>query len=168
LKVNAQDKATGREQAMQILPSSGLSDEEIDGMVSEAEKYASEDAERKASVEASNLADSSVYSAEKFVEENSDKLSEAQKSSIQAEIESVKSAAESSPEGLKSAVDRLQQALQEVGTAMYQQQQQAEEPTPEAPAEESPDEDVVADSTVSGAAPLVCTLCVSRQICSYA
>jgi molecular chaperone DnaK len=143
LKVNAQDKATGREQAMQILPSSGLSDDEIDGMVSEAEKYASDDADRKASVEASNLADSAVYSAEKFIEENGDKISDAQKSSIQAEIEGVKSAAGSSADAIKSAVDRLQQALQEVGTAMYQQQQQAEEPTPEDPAEESPDEDVI-------------------------
>ncbi len=142
LNVNARDKATGREQAMQILPSSGLSDDEINEMVSAAEKHASEDAERKASVEASNLADSAIYSAEKFIEDNSDKLSDAQKSSIQAEIDGVKSAVDSSPDAIKSAVDRLQQALQEVGTAMYQQQ--ASEPAPEAAGEEeSPDEDVI-------------------------
>jgi molecular chaperone DnaK len=142
LHVSAQDKATGREQAMQILPSSGLSDEEIDEMVTSAEQHASEDAERKASVEASNLADSAIYSAEKFIEENNDKLSDAQKSSIQAEIDGLKSAIDSSPDMIKSAVDRLQQALQEVGTAMYQQQDS--EPAPEAPGEEeSPDEDVI-------------------------
>lgn len=123
LNVNAKDKATGREQAMQILPSSGLSDDEIDRMVHEAEQHASEDATRKSAVEAQNLADSAVYSAEKFIQENADKLSDAQKSSIQAEIASVKEAMGSSPETLQPAVDRLQQALQEAGTAMYQQQQ---------------------------------------------
>ncbi|MGB3716379.1 MAG: molecular chaperone DnaK [Candidatus Promineifilaceae bacterium] len=142
LHVNAQDKATGREQAMQILPTSGLSDDEIDEMVTAAEKHATEDAERKAAVEASNLADSAIYSAEKFIEDNSDKLSDAQKSSIQAEIDGVKSVLDRSPDAIKSAVDRLQRALQEVGTAMYQQQ--ASEPAPEAAGEEeSPDEDVI-------------------------
>ena len=145
LHVNAQDKATGREQAMQILPSSGLSDNEIEQMVSEAEEHASEDALKKETVEAANLADSAVYSAEKFIEENDDKLSDAQKSSIRAEVESVKSAAGSSPESIKSAVNRLQQALQEVGTAMYQQQ--ATEPPPDTGAgegsSEAEDEDVI-------------------------
>jgi len=145
LKVNAQDKATGREQAMQILPSSGLSDDEIDEMVDAAEKFASEDADRKAAVEAANLADSAVYSAEKFIKENSDKLSEAQKSSIQAEIDAVKAASGSTPDNIKTAVDRLQKALQEVGTAMYQQQQQqAPDTGPETPSSEEPsDEDVI-------------------------
>lgn len=123
LNVNARDKATGREQEMQILPSSGLSDDEIDQMVHEAEQHASEDATRKSAVEAQNLADSAVYSAEKFIQENADKLSDAQKSSIQAEIASVKEAMGSSPETLQPAVERLQQALQEAGTTMYQQQQ---------------------------------------------
>lgn len=127
---------------MQILPTSGLSDDEIDEMVTAAEKHATEDAERKAAVEASNLADSAIYSAEKFIEDNSDKLSDAQKSSIQAEIDGVKSVLDRSPDAIKSAVDRLQRALQEVGTAMYQQQ--ASEPAPEAAGEEeSPDEDVI-------------------------
>jgi molecular chaperone DnaK len=146
LHVSAQDKATGREQAMQILPSSGLSDDEIDGMVRDAEQHASDDAQRKASVEASNLADSAIYSAEKFIQENNDKLSDAQKSSIQAEVESVKAVTDSTPEAIQSAIDRLQQALQEVGTAMYQQQ--AAETPPDADTgdedeDESTDEDVV-------------------------
>jgi molecular chaperone DnaK len=125
LHVNAKDKATGREQAMQILPSSGLADEEIDRMVKEAEQHASEDADKKAAVEAQNLADSAVYSAEKFLQENGDNLTEAQKGSIQAEVDAVKAAMGSSPQSIQPTVDRLQQALQEVGTAMYQQQQQA-------------------------------------------
>jgi len=147
LNVNAKDKATGREQAMQILPSSGLADEEIDRMVKEAEQHASEDADKKAAVEAHNLADSSVYSAEKFLQENGDKLTEAQKSSIQAEVDAVKATMDGPPQSIKPAVDRLQQALQEVGTAMYQQQQQQAGPDgdPTGPTGDGPatDEDVI-------------------------
>ncbi|MCI0395374.1 MAG: molecular chaperone DnaK [Chloroflexi bacterium] len=121
LNVSARDKATGRQQAMQIIPSSGLADSEIERMVREAEQHASEDASRKAAVEASNLADSAVYSAEKFIRENGERLTEAQKSSIQSQIDNVKAAMGSSPENIQSAVTRLQQAMQEVGAAMYQQ-----------------------------------------------
>jgi molecular chaperone DnaK len=122
LNVSAKDKATGQQQAMQIVPSSGLSDDEIDKMVNEADKFASEDAERKQSVEAKNLADSAVYSAEKFLADNGDKLSDAQKSSVRAEIDSVKDAMQSSPDAIQASVTRLQQALQEIGSAMYQEQ----------------------------------------------
>ncbi len=107
LNVNAKDKATSREQAMQILPSSGLADEEIDEMIKDAEKHASDDAKRKDSVEASNLADSAVYSGEKFIQENGENISDDQKSSIQAEIDNVKSALSGPPEALQLAVDRL-------------------------------------------------------------
>ncbi len=122
LNVSAKDKATGQQQAMQIVPSSGLSDTEIEKMVNEAEKFASEDADRKQSVEARNLADSAVYSAEKFLKDNGDKLSDAQKTSVQAEIDAVKEAMQSSPDAIQASVTRLQQALQEIGSAMYQQQ----------------------------------------------
>ncbi len=121
LNVNAKDKATSREQAMQILPSSGLADAEIDEMIKEAERHASEDAKRKQAVEASNMADSAIYSGEKFIQENSDKITDTQKSAIQAEIDQVKSALSGSPEALDGAVNRLQQVMQEVGSSMYQQ-----------------------------------------------
>ncbi len=122
LHVSAKDKATGREQAMQILPSSGLADDEIERMVDEAKEHASADADRRASVEATNLADSAVYSGEKFILDNGDKITDEQKSSIQAEIDAVKATVEGTPEVVQAAVNRLQQALQEVGTSMYQQQ----------------------------------------------
>jgi molecular chaperone DnaK len=122
LHVNAKDKATGREQAMQILPSSGLSDEEIETMVQDAEKHATDDAQRREAIEVRNLADSAVYSGEKFLQDNGDKLSDAQKDSVQAEIDAVKQVMDGTPEAVKAAVDRLQQALQEAGSAMYQQQ----------------------------------------------
>jgi molecular chaperone DnaK len=121
LHVNARDKATGRSQKMEIIPSSGLNDNEIENMVKEAERHASEDAERKAAVEASNMADSAVYSAEKFVRDNGDNIPEAQKQAILKEAEAVKAAAGSSADNLKAAVDRLQTALQQAGAAMYQQ-----------------------------------------------
>jgi molecular chaperone DnaK len=121
LHVNAKDKATGREQAMQILPSSGLTDDEIETMVQDAEKHATDDAQRREEIELRNLADSAVYSGEKFLQDNGDKLSDAQKDSVQAEIDSVKQAMDGTPETVKVAVDRLQQALQEAGSAMYQQ-----------------------------------------------
>jgi molecular chaperone DnaK len=91
------------------------------------------------------LADSAVYSAEKFLRENGDKLSEAQKNSVQAEIDSVKSAMSGTPQAMQAAVERLQQAMQAVGTAMYQQQQQPTgDGAGEGPSDQGPtDEDVV-------------------------
>lgn len=151
LHVNAKDKATGREQAMQIIPSSGLTDSEIDNMVSQAEKFADEDTKRKESVEARNIADSAVYSAEKFLSDNGDKLPEATKASIQSQIDATKSALESGDaETIKSAGDQLQAVMQEAGAALYQQQQAAgeapgSEPGPETGPDTSaePDEDVI-------------------------
>jgi molecular chaperone DnaK len=126
LNVTAKDKATGREQAMQIMPSSGLSDSEIDNMVQAAEQHAADDAKRKESVEARNMADSAVYSAEKFIADNGENLPDAQKAAVQSQIDGLKSALEGGdPAAMKSATDSLQAVLQEAGAAMYQQQQQA-------------------------------------------
>jgi molecular chaperone DnaK len=136
---------------MQIIPSSGLTDSEIDGMVSDAEKHAAEDNVRKESVETVNLADSAVYSAEKFLIDNGDKLPEATKASVQSQIDATKSALEAGDvEGIKSTSGQLQAVMQEAGAALYQQQGPPEdapggepggEPDPEAG--EAPDEDVI-------------------------
>jgi molecular chaperone DnaK len=123
LNVTAKDKATGREQAMQIMPSSGLSDDEIDNMVQAAEQHAAEDAKRKETVEATNMADSAVYSAEKFIADNGENLPEAQKAAVQSQIDALKSALQGGdPAAMKEATDSLQAVLQEAGAAMYQQQ----------------------------------------------
>jgi molecular chaperone DnaK len=125
LNVTAKDKATGREQAMQIMPSSGLNDTEIENMVKVAEQHAAEDARRKEAVEAKNMADSAVYSAEKFIADNGANLPEAKKAAVQSQIDALKSAMEGGdPAAMKAATDRLQAVLQEAGAAMYQQQQQ--------------------------------------------
>ncbi len=150
LNVNAQDKATGREQAMQIIPSSGLADSEIDRMVDEAEQHAADDSSRKESVEARNMADSAVYSAEKFLQENGDKLSEASRASVQSQIDATKSAlGGDDTEAIKATSSQLQAVMQEAGASLYQQQQAGPAPdgegeaAPEGEGEDTPDEDVV-------------------------
>ncbi|MFN2164102.1 MAG: molecular chaperone DnaK, partial [Candidatus Promineifilaceae bacterium] len=150
LNVNAKDKATGREQAMQIIPSSGLSDSEIDRMVDEAEKHAADDTTRKDSVEARNMADSAVYSAEKFLSENGDKLPEASKASVQSQIDATKAAlGGDDTEAIKTTSSQLQAVMQEAGASLYQQQQagpapEAEgQPGPETDDDHSSDEDVI-------------------------
>ena len=147
LHVSATDKATNKSQAMQIIPSSGLNDSEIDRMVRDAEQHAAEDAKRKEMVEAANMSDNAVYSAEKMLHDNGDKIPEAMKSRITSEVEAVKQArGDSNPEAIKAAVERLQTAMQEAGAAMYQ----AGDPTAGGPAGSPPpgqspsgDEDVI-------------------------
>jgi molecular chaperone DnaK len=135
---------------MQIIPSSGLSDSEIDRMVDEAEQHAAEDSSRKDSVEARNMADSAVYSAEKFLHDNGDKLPEASKASVQSQIDATKAAlATEDIEAIKSTSDQLQAVMQEAGAALYQQQQAGPTPGPESgptsgPTDgDTPDEDVI-------------------------
>ncbi len=122
LNVSAKDKATNREQQMQIIPSSGLQDDEIERMVNEAQQFAAEDATRKEAVEAHNTADSAVYGAEKFLTESGEQLPEATKQTLQGEIDAVKAVMNSSDvAGINAAVDSLNNALQQAGQAMYEQ-----------------------------------------------
>lgn len=144
LNVTAKDKATGREQAMQIMPSSGLQDSEIEQMVKDAEKFAADDAKRKESVEARNSADTAVYSAEKFINENGDKIPEDKKAAIHSQISAVKGALEADDvEGMKSSVASLQAVIQEAGAAMYQQGAPNPGATEPGANGGSPDEDVI-------------------------
>ncbi len=145
LNVSARDKATNRQQAMQIIPSSGLAKDEIDRMMRDAESHAAEDTRRKAEVEARNVADSTVYGAEKFLRDNADKISEANRAAVQTQIDAVRSAMDAGDvERMRQEAERLEQALQQVGAAMYQQQA-AEQPGPEAgpTGDGQSDEDVV-------------------------
>ena len=146
LNVNAKDKATGREQAMQIIPSSGLSDSEIDHMVEEAEKHASEDSQRKEAVEARNMADTAVYSAEKFIKDNGDKLPEETKAALQSQIETARAALSSDDiAAMKAATETLQATMQQAGAALYQQEAQAGTSAPGADEATggTPEEDVI-------------------------
>jgi molecular chaperone DnaK len=121
LHVKAQDKATGREQSMQIIPSSGLSDTEIENMVSDAERFREQDQQRREAVEARNTADSAVYSAEKLLREQADKVPEAAKSKVEAQIEATKTAlAGDDVNAIRQATAELSAAVQELGAAMYE------------------------------------------------
>lgn len=123
LNVTAADKATGKQQAMQIIPSSGLTDTEIERMVQDAESHASEDEQRRKQVEARNKADSAVYSAEKFLQDNGEQLPDATKTAIQSQIDAVKEVLSGGgdADALETAVNKLQSVLNEAGAAMYQQ-----------------------------------------------
>jgi molecular chaperone DnaK len=143
LNVSARDKATNRQQAMQIIPSSGLAKDEIESMVRDAESHAAEDARRREEVESRNMADSAVYSAEKFLLDNGDKIPESSRAAVQAEIDAVKSAMDGGDfNGMRQAAERLQQALQAAGAAMYEGATPDEGPPGEEPSGPS-DEDVV-------------------------
>jgi molecular chaperone DnaK len=123
LHVNAQDKATGREQKITITASSGLSDAEVKRMVEEAERHRAEDEQRKEGVEACNHADSLAYAAEKALRDAGDKVPGHVKSDVEAKIQAVRDAWAGSDVALiKRRADELGSAMQQIGASMYQQQ----------------------------------------------
>jgi molecular chaperone DnaK len=121
--VSAKDRGTGREQSMTITGGSALSKEDIDRMVREAEQYAEEDRLRKEAVEVRNQAEGLVYSTEKFLSENEDKVPDEVKSEVRADVESLKKALEdtsdSAREGIEAAAGKLAESSQKMGAAMY-------------------------------------------------
>jgi molecular chaperone DnaK len=120
LHVTAQDKATGKEQRMQIMPSSGLSDTEIENMVKDAERHQEEDTRRKTYIETRNQADTLVFAAEKTMREQGEHISSELKSEIEGKIETVKKALETDDiDAIKSSADDLGQTLQKIGQEMY-------------------------------------------------
>jgi molecular chaperone DnaK len=146
LNVSAQDKATGREQSMQIIPSSGLADEEVERMVEDAEKHREEDRKRKEEIEARNIADNTVYTAEKFLKEQGDKVPDDVRSDVESKVEALKKAIDGGDVGtIKQHTEELGQALQQMGAAMYEGAGPSAPPPPGAEEAESPesDEDVV-------------------------
>jgi molecular chaperone DnaK len=120
LNVSARDKATGRAQQITIQSSSGLSKEEIERMVREAESHAEEDRRRREEAEARNLADSTIYSAERTLRDYGDRISPDQRSSVESKIEAVRTAANRNdiPQ-MRRASEDLDQALSLVGQAIY-------------------------------------------------
>jgi molecular chaperone DnaK len=105
---------------MQIIPSSGLSDNEIDQMVQDADRHKEEDTQRKSHIEARNQADSLVFAAEKTLGEQGEQISGELKSEVEGKIEATKKALEQDdPEAIKQATADLGQILQQIGTEMY-------------------------------------------------
>ena len=120
LNVTAKDKATGKEQSMQIIPSSGLSDSEIDQMVKDAELNQEEDVKRKQQIEARNQAENLVFAAQKTLSEHKENLSAEVVSDIESKIEATQKALEQDDvEVISQATANLGQAIQQIGAQMY-------------------------------------------------
>ena len=122
VNVSAKDLGTGQEQKITITASSNLSDEDIDKAVKEAEQYAEEDKKRKEAIEIRNNADQLVYQSEKTLAELGDKVEQADKDAVQAEVDKVKEALKGTDnEQIKAATEALQQKFYEISTKLYQQ-----------------------------------------------
>ncbi|MFN3202480.1 MAG: molecular chaperone DnaK [Bradymonadia bacterium] len=120
LNVTAVDKATNTKQDITITASSGLSDDEINRMVKDAESHAADDEKRKEEVEVRNTADSMAYQTEKLLAEHGDKIDPADKANVEQAIAGVRSALESGGvEGIKAALENLTQAQHKLSEAMY-------------------------------------------------
>ena len=121
LNVSARDKATGREQKITITASSGLSEEEIERMVKDAERHAAEDQKRREQVELRNRADSAIFAAEKALREFGDKVPEATRKDVESKIEDVRKALEGNDsDQIRTTTEALGLALQQIGASMYE------------------------------------------------
>jgi molecular chaperone DnaK len=150
VNVSAKDRGTGKEQAMRITGGSALSKDEIDRMIKEAEAHADEDRKRREEAEVKNSAEQLVYSTEKFIRDNDDKLPEDGKATVNSAIADLKKALEGDDiNEVKAKQEALATASQTLGAALYQQQSEQGAPA-EAAADEpgagstsSADDDVV-------------------------
>ncbi|MBE3564722.1 MAG: molecular chaperone DnaK, partial [Thermogemmatispora sp.] len=122
VNVSARDKGTGRQQKITIMPSSGLSQEQIERMIREAEEHAAEDRRRKEEVEERNQADSAAYRAEKSLADLGEKLSPEQRSELETKIAEVRAALEGDDIArVKAAREALEQSFYRVSEALYRQ-----------------------------------------------
>ena len=134
VQVSAKDKATNKEQQIRIQASGGLSDEDIEKMVQEAEANAEEDKARREMIETKNQADGIVHSTEKNLQEHGDKVSAEEKTAIETDLAAVKQAMEGEDaEDLKAKLSVLLQSSMKLGEAAYKAQAE----TPEAQGAES-------------------------------
>ena len=119
--VTAKDKGTGKENTIVIQDGSGLSKEEIDQMIKDAEDHAAEDAKRREEADARNQAEATVYQTEKFVSENEDKIPADKKESLESAIAEAKTALEGTDvDAIKAAVEKVNTEAQAVGSAIYE------------------------------------------------
>jgi molecular chaperone DnaK len=144
LHVSAQDKATGNEQKITITASSGLSKEEVDQMVTDAEKFAADDLKRKEEVEARNAADSMVYSAEKTLRDLGDKVPADVRSQVEGKAAAVRSALQGQDtDRIRSTTQELNESMQRIGASMYEQAGPTTPPPGGEPQQEPPEEGTV-------------------------
>ena len=136
VNVSAKDLGTGKEQHITITAGSNMSDEEIERAVKEAAEFEAQDKKRKEAIETRNDADSFVFQTEKALEEVGDKLSDSDKSAVQADLDAVKAILErtkdqemsdSDLDELKAAKEKLTNSAQTLFTKMYENMQQAQQ-----------------------------------------
>jgi molecular chaperone DnaK len=124
VNVSAKDKATGKEQAIRIQASGGLTEADIQSMVKEAQEHAEEDKKRRAAVEARNQADSLLYSTEKALREHGDKVPAGDRQPIELAVAELKGVLDSEDaDAIKAKTDALAQVSMKLGEAMYRAQQ---------------------------------------------
>ncbi len=129
--VSAKDLGTGKEQSIRITASSGLSKDEIDKMVRDAESHAAEDKKKREQIEARNQADSLAYQTEKSLKEYGDKIDAAEKKNIEEKLAALKKSLEGSDaEAMKKASDELMQASHKLAEAVYAKAQAGAEAQP--------------------------------------
>ena len=144
LKVSAKDKGTGKEQKITITDSSALSKEEIDKMKQEAESHSAEDRKKKELIEIRNQADTLIFSTEKALKEHGENVKPEDKKEVDEKLEALKKVKESSEiEELKKTIDELSQAIQKIGSQLYQkvEEEKAEQSEPEIKGESKEEED---------------------------
>lgn len=151
LSVSARDKATSKEQRITITASSGLSSDEVERLIKEAEAHADEDSKRREVVEARNAADNAAYQADKSLAEHGDKITPELKQEITDQIASVRSLLAEDPPtedaaAMRASVETLSATLTQIGQQVYEQQQAegaASEPPSADDAGETPPDDTV-------------------------
>jgi molecular chaperone DnaK len=123
INVSAKDKGTGKEQSIRITASSGLSDEEIDRLVKDADAHTEEDRKKKLLIETRNDADTLVYTVEKTLKEHSGKLSESEREDVEKALERCKNLKDSSdnPDEIKSAIEALTGASHKIAEHIYKE-----------------------------------------------
>jgi molecular chaperone DnaK len=125
VNVQAKDLGTGKEQKITITASSGLSKDEVDRMMKEAESHADEDKKRREEIETRNRADQAVYAAERMIKDTGDKLSSTDKAAIESAMDAAKKAAESNDAAeIQRALDQLTAAQHKAAESLYRQQSQ--------------------------------------------
>ena len=146
VKVLAKDRATNKEQQITITGRSGMSDDEIDKIVKDAEKFAEEDQKKRSGIEAKNSAEAVIYQSEKLIKENSDKVPEDVTSELQSEVEDLKNLIadeNSDADQINEGIEKVNLALQKFGQNLPQQGNDPTNPT-------KPDDKSDEDDTVDG------------------
>jgi molecular chaperone DnaK len=138
LSVKAKDKATGKEQSIKITGSTGLSKDEVEKMTKEAEMHAKEDAEKKEKIEARNMADSLIFTAEKSLKDAGDKAKPELKKEVEEKISALKAILDNgTKENIEAKTKELSDSLQKVGQEMYKQQPGEQQATSDKKQEEA-------------------------------